>query len=697
VGCSSGPITGSATFNIPAGFTGSVVTGSSTFSYLTSLTLQAPLLRPEYLSDHQSIEFDFQNGAIVGWDVRTYNFNGSCEQDYRTGSSYGDQAGDCGDLAGSTMPGQWSSGLQVATSLPVGEAGTPYPGTSTAQLVSGGTPPYDIVVTGWPAGLAVDVNGNLSGTPAANSRGTYSLVVSATDSAGNSVGPATVQLVVLPGIVGTWYGSLQDTTYPSYSATELMVVQSESAGGTLTGAWTWLDGNWAGYATYPSTHQWSSAAIYANGNVSIVGQQGDLYTGTLSADGNTISGLFNQPGSPDAGTWTVSRTARPDMLSASNASGQVAGWVSGDQEVCTMPPCASMPYQSRVKFGPELPANGIITLGANYVADPSPITKPNEVVAFAQSGLPQYVSLPTQQDFTWTEAPDTIPVNFTPTVTVPIQFWDASTSPGAAQSVALLGIAFAADFYSSHQAGGTGINFSYSGPSTISGVPFNAVPGGAYSFVGCSDLLSSGVVGKARPPYSNMLNVYIVDVIVDPPGEPNPNEVGLSCGGAILLTTLASPDTLAHEIGHELTLGHTGQMAGDCSPESVLTVCAVTLTAGFTSFDLMYPVSGNLNPYLTSGQVFRTTFDSRSLLNEGAVNGGVVNEGGGLRAILNLTQYPVTLPGIFYTPLRSTPPSFTCDPLQAQANPSNPPQPQCPVACKDVWSVDAGAPGAACN
>jgi Putative Ig domain len=79
----------------------------------------------------------------------------------------------------------------ITSPLPDGTAGVAY---GPAVLVSGGTPPYSISAPGLPPGLSVDNEGNVSGTPAESDTGTYQVVVSVTDSAGQTAGPQTVPI-----------------------------------------------------------------------------------------------------------------------------------------------------------------------------------------------------------------------------------------------------------------------------------------------------------------------------------------------------------------------------------------------------------------------------------------------------------------------------------------------------------------------
>jgi uncharacterized protein (TIGR03437 family) len=80
-----------------------------------------------------------------------------------------------------------ASSLSITTPspLPDGTRGTPYSQTITA---TGGTTPYTFTITNPPAGLSLDANGNLTGTPQV--AGTYNFTVTVSDKMGGSVSKA---------------------------------------------------------------------------------------------------------------------------------------------------------------------------------------------------------------------------------------------------------------------------------------------------------------------------------------------------------------------------------------------------------------------------------------------------------------------------------------------------------------------------
>jgi hypothetical protein len=129
-----------------------------------------------------------------------------------------------------------------------------------------------------------------------------------------------------PDILGTWQGTYENTDplnsgYDQVNPT-LFVVQSE-VGTAISGDFTWLAGNTGRCPTDPCTTTWSGS-INSSGQLSLVGQFGDDYSGTLIANvvGNTISGTFNGPNGGNNrgyGTWNVTSAPEISTVSASSA------------------------------------------------------------------------------------------------------------------------------------------------------------------------------------------------------------------------------------------------------------------------------------------------------------------------------------------------------------------------------------------
>lgn len=100
------------------------------------------------------------------------------------------------------MSGAMSGGLNV-NPLPPGQAGAAYPPAPvSAQLISGGTTPYNVTgISGLPAGLRIDrTGGNVIGTVTSQVSGTYTLTGTVTDSSAPPLSaPVNVTLTVYCG------------------------------------------------------------------------------------------------------------------------------------------------------------------------------------------------------------------------------------------------------------------------------------------------------------------------------------------------------------------------------------------------------------------------------------------------------------------------------------------------------------------
>jgi hypothetical protein len=124
-----------------------------------------------------------------------------------------------------------------------------------------------------------------------------------------------------PDILGSWTGTHENTD-PANSAfgevnPMVFVVESE-VGTTISGDFDWLSGPANGCTKDPCMTTWSGT-ISPTGQLSIVGQYGDDYLGTLV--GNTISGTFSGPNGGNVagyGTWDV--TKAPEISPAAAVS-----------------------------------------------------------------------------------------------------------------------------------------------------------------------------------------------------------------------------------------------------------------------------------------------------------------------------------------------------------------------------------------
>jgi hypothetical protein len=125
----------------------------------------------------------------------------------------------------------------------------------------------------------------------------------------------------VPGVLGTWTGTHEDTdpANPAFAEVSpmLFVVQSQ-LGTAISGDFDWLSGSSDGCPRDPCTTTWSGT-ISSTGQVSLAGEFGYDYVGSLV--GNTISGTFTGSAqTPGYGTWTVSTATAPEIAPGSAAS-----------------------------------------------------------------------------------------------------------------------------------------------------------------------------------------------------------------------------------------------------------------------------------------------------------------------------------------------------------------------------------------
>ncbi len=169
-------------------------------------------------------------GAIAGTpskaaDVGTFNFT------VKAADAFGDEATQSYQIVVSY------SAVSITTSatLPVGYVGSSYSGTTLAATGGNGGP----YTWSWaaasgsslPAGLALSPAGFVNGTP--TTAGTYSVVVTATDSASNA-GHATLSVAVKPGVSVTTASLPTGYTGSAYSST---LAATGGVGTPYT--WTW--------------------------------------------------------------------------------------------------------------------------------------------------------------------------------------------------------------------------------------------------------------------------------------------------------------------------------------------------------------------------------------------------------------------------------------------------------------------------
>jgi large repetitive protein len=228
----------------------------------------------------------------------------------------------------------WGQPVLTGGTLPQDDVGTLYP---TQQLVSGGTPPYtwNIISGSPPAGINLNSDGSLSGTPTASGASTFTATV--TDSASLTSNQATISITIvaapvispvslpvqdaggysqtlsatggIPNYTWSFTGSLPTGTSLNSSTGAISgsassgvynftVTVTDSVGGSGSQAYTVM------INPLPVV----AAASLPNGEVSAV-----YSTQTLSASGG--SGSY---------TWSISSGALPGGLSLSSG-GQISG------------------------------------------------------------------------------------------------------------------------------------------------------------------------------------------------------------------------------------------------------------------------------------------------------------------------------------------------------------------------------------
>ena len=129
---------------------------------------------------------------------------------YAINATVTDSVGDSGSTSGVLTVKPAPVKLAVASAFPGATVGQAYSGS---VAVANGTGPYTIAVSGLPSGLSNN-NGVISGTP--STAGTYALIVSVSDSAGNT-GSSTASLVVAAAPVTTPPATTPSCTAPAGS------------------------------------------------------------------------------------------------------------------------------------------------------------------------------------------------------------------------------------------------------------------------------------------------------------------------------------------------------------------------------------------------------------------------------------------------------------------------------------------------
>jgi len=184
---------------------------------------------------------------------------------------------------------------------------------SCSYIEPAGSPPlviYQLFIFGPNSHSFTDAGGTI---PITNPYSKYAVFTPTTYSSASIVSGYVISGTI-PSIVGTWYGSWQDTTYPTLFGTEQFVVDSESSQGAISGHFTYTNPTACQPFPVPCNLAWSGT-IDVNGVLNIAGLYGYTYPAQLSADESTISGTYTGPASQqptDTGGWKVSRTP-PDI------------------------------------------------------------------------------------------------------------------------------------------------------------------------------------------------------------------------------------------------------------------------------------------------------------------------------------------------------------------------------------------------
>jgi len=285
---------------------------------------------------------------------------------------------------------------------------------------------------------------------------------------------------------------------------------------------------------------------------------------------------------------------------------EVGLWVSG----CFSPPCTSTSGVQWVhsRIGPS--TDGIMGLGANLTSssevlcstgNPILLTFPcqNQVVGFTYNRPPTLLT-----DYPlWTDGADSIPLRFRDTADVPLKFWIVDSGGFANPTLLKISfdLAYAWGIWRSENLG-----FS---PVSAGIVDASANPAAShFDNFDCSQRAALQAAIGATP---GMINVYYVHQIG--PAPPGMTVAGSVCNANIVfdegsdfavVSVSAPTSSLVHELGHDLSLQHTGNVAGQ-----------LVLNEAFQDSNIMWQGSGDARLYFSEGQTFRANFNSASALN----------------------------------------------------------------------------------
>jgi hypothetical protein len=245
-----------------------------------------------------------------------------------------------------TSSGPSASTLAITTtSLPGGTAGTAYSASITA---SGGVNPYAYSATGLPGGLSINGStGAITGTPAAGSVGTASVVVSVTDSTQPKAqsAKATLSLAVVAAVL------------PS----QLTITTTSLPSGTVGGSYS------ASITASGGTTPYAYSATGLLAGMSISGSTGAI-TGTPAA---SSVGTASVAVTVTDATLPTAQTATSDLslvVNAATGAATCAGMSTGDGASLNgfVPFPASAAWNTDISSAPLDPNNAAITSAAGF-------------------------------------------------------------------------------------------------------------------------------------------------------------------------------------------------------------------------------------------------------------------------------------------------------------------------------------------